>query len=226
MPHRANLDYAIIEAAELAFDHAWRGVFDPTATASRISTALVPLFGISWSKKVIVAVDQRPLNRKINQLLGRVRNSPLPRTDYDRLADLFKFAFYAPAEFLPEWGEWRTIADRYRLDRRHTWSILASTVPQFVAAGVHSPFELAALDPAAVETAISSFDGRRDGREFWRAARLGNTRASSADALLLDQQNIDVRDFQRAVKRHRSELTRSAPGSSWGLFHPSAVAQL
>ena len=103
MPPLSNQDNAIIEAAKLALDRAGRRVFDEQATGHRISIGPVPLFGTGWGKKIIAAVDQRRNNRRINQLLARVRNSPLPRVEYDHLADLFKLAYFAPGGVLPEW---------------------------------------------------------------------------------------------------------------------------
>ena len=89
----------------LAFDHAWRGVFDERATARRISSALAPLFGIRWGKKIILSVYSRPINRRAIHLMLWVRNSPISRVDYDRSDGLFKIAFIAPVEVVPEWEE-------------------------------------------------------------------------------------------------------------------------
>ena len=176
-----------------------------------MSVALVPLFGIRWSKKVIAAVDARPINRLANQLLAKVRNSPRPRVDYDRVADLFKLSYFAPAEFLPGWEVWRAVADRYRLDRRHSWAILAAAVTHLISAGARPPFELAALEPAALEQLMASLDDRHAARGFWRAARLSGANASSTDPFFLDQQNIDMSAFRRAIKRNRSELAAHQP---------------
>ena len=43
------------------------------------------------------------------------------------------------------------------------------------------------------------------------AARLSGARASSADPLFLDQQNIDLTAFRRAIKRNRTELAAHQP---------------
>ena len=199
-----NHDMAVIAAAQLAFDHAWRNAFASNATPHSISAALVPLFGISWTKKVITAVK----TNRINDLLAKIRNVDIPRADYDKLADLFKLAFFAPTHFLPEWEEWRVIAERYRLDRRHSWLELASVVSQFISAGINSPFELAGLEAPAVESMVTSFDHRLSARDFWRATRLNATKASPADHLFLATQDVDVREFRRAIKRHKNELSR------------------
>ena len=208
-----NRDNAIFEAAKLDCDYARRRVFDEQATARSISLADVPLFGIRWSKTIIVALGRRRDGRRVNQLLAKVRNSAPPRVEYDRMADLFKLDYFSPDDFLPEWEEWRTIADRYRLAIRHSWPVLAAVVSQLISAGITSTVELAALDPAALEVLAATLGDRRAIRDYWRAARLEAAKASSSDALVLNQQDVDVKAFQRAVKRHRSELTRDEPDS-------------
>ena len=224
-----NRDNATLEAANLAFDYAWRRVFDEQAAAQSISLADAPLFGIRWSKKIIAALDRRQNNRRGNQLLAKVRNSALPRIEYDRLGDLFKRAYFAPGDFLPEWEEWRTIADRYRLGRRRSWAILAAVVSQLISAGVNSTLELAAIEPAALEVLTAPLDGRHAIRNFRRAARMVAANASSSDALILNQKDVDAHAFQRAVKRHRAELTRDDPDSgpsSSGLRLPEGFGRL
>ena len=100
-----NRDDAIFAAAKLAFDYARRRVFDEQATAQSIALSVVPLFGIRWGKKIAADSGRRQNDRRVNQLLAKVRNSALPRIEYDRLGDLFKLAYFAPCDFLPEWEE-------------------------------------------------------------------------------------------------------------------------
>ena len=206
-----NRDNAISEAAELAFYYAWRRVFDEQATAQIIALAVAPPFGIRWIKKIIAALDRRQNDRRVNQLLSKVRNYALPRIEYDRPADLFKLAYLAPEDFPPEWEERRTISDRYRMERRRSWAILAAVVSQLISAGVNSTLELAALGPVALDVLTAPLEGRHAIRNFWRAARMDAAKASSADALILNQQDVDVQAFQRDVKRHRAELSRTDP---------------
>ena len=209
LPH-PNRDAAVIAAAHLAFGRSWRNAFASDATGRSISVALVPLFGISWGKKITTAVK----TYRINELLAKIRNTAAPRVDYDRIAELFKVAFFTPSEFLPEWEEWRTIADRYRLDRRHPWQVLAASVSQFISDEVNSPFDLAALEVAAAEMAILSFAGKTEARDLWRASRLNATTESSADPLFLASQDVNFSSFRRAIKRHTAELTRDPRDSA------------
>ena len=55
--------------------------------------------------KIIAAIDRRQNNRRANQLMAKVRNSALPRVEYDRMAGLSKLAYFTPDDFLPEWAE-------------------------------------------------------------------------------------------------------------------------
>ena len=75
-------------------------------------------------------------------------------------------------------------ADRYRLDRRQTWTDLAAVVELLAASGADHPHALAALGPSAIEQMIDNFDGKA-ARAFWRAARMESPTASPADHLVL-----------------------------------------
>ena len=185
---RANQDSAITAAAQLACDRVWKGAFADDEARRIISFALVPLFGIRWSKKAIAAMEARTINRRANHLLARAGKSP-PRADCDRVADLFKLAYCAPAEFLPEWGEWRTISDRYWLDRRRSRPLLAGDSPQLIAGG-QIPFELAFPEAEAAEQLATSFDDRFAVRDFWRECRRNAAKASSADSLFLTPNEV------------------------------------
>ena len=136
IPPRSTQDNAIIDASKLACDRAWCGVFGDQAAGRVIYSTLLPLVGISWSKKIIVAVDTRPAGRPA-ACVGE--ELPTHRLGYDRVADLFALAKFAPGDLLSEWEEWRAIADRYRLGRRYSWSILDGAVTQMLSLGVRSP---------------------------------------------------------------------------------------
>ena len=134
------------------------------------------------------------------------RNSAHSRVDYDRADGLFKMAYFAPNEFPREWEEWRTVSDRYKIDRRRAWPLLAAAVSQLISDGVRSPFELAALEAAAVEPLMASFDNRFVGRDFWRADRPNSATASSSDPLFLVPYDVDNSVFRRAIKRRQEEI--------------------
>ena len=181
--------------------------------------------GIRWRKKIIGSIN----THLINQLLTRVRNSALARADYDRVADFFSMAFFTPAEFLPGWEEWRTIADRYRRDMRHSWSLLAAAVSQPISGGVRAPFELADIEAAALEQLMASLDNRYVVRDFWRSDRLDAATASSGPPLFPSPNDVDNSGFRRAIKRRRKELSRcpqNAPDGSSRLRLPDNYGPL
>ena len=76
---RANKDPAITAAAQLACDRSWKSVSADDAAIQIISAALVPLFGISWGKRVIAAVDDLPINRRVVPDSCDGEESPLAR---------------------------------------------------------------------------------------------------------------------------------------------------
>ena len=108
---------------------------DPRASANRLSAALVPLFGISWSRRAISNITTEP----INKLLLRLRNAALPKPDRHRSAELVELAFFAPTPSSRNGGGWKVLADRYRIARRHTWTALADAVAMFLSDGVSTP---------------------------------------------------------------------------------------
>ena len=185
-----NQDAAVAAASHQVVENFPHGSSDPQASANSISTALAPILGISWNKRVISRVRIGPRSRTylFNQLLCKLRNSRLPRAAYQRADDLFKKAYFAPTAFLPEWEAWRILAGRYRLDRRHSWGKLAAdgTVP--TASGPPNPMGLASLDSAAIDQIIASADCRTADRDISRIARPAESTASLADHLALCRQ--------------------------------------
>ena len=113
----------------------------------------------------------------------------------------------------PECEEWRTIADRYRLVRRHSWSIIDGAVTRLLSSGDRSPCELAELEPSALEQLKTSFNDRYDIRDFWMDSRLSVANASEDDSMFWNPQDIDLATFRRA--------TKTQPAGSCGPTSPS-----
>ena len=136
-----NHDDAITAADQLVIDSVFRCVADTKASAHNISFASAPVFGVNWNRKVIarITIGNRSGTDALNQILCKMRNSPLPRSDYERAGDLLKKAFVAPAVYLHEWEEWRVITERYRMGRRREWAALEAVVARLASAGLNSP---------------------------------------------------------------------------------------
>ena len=77
-----------------------RAANDPKATARSLMSAILPAFGISWNRDIIQSLTKNA----VNNLLLKLRNSPLPRAHYDKLTDMFKTAYCHPYSLIPEWA--------------------------------------------------------------------------------------------------------------------------
>ena len=121
-PHRLN--HAIAAAAQLVLGKISKAAGHPQATPRSLAHAILPAFGIDWNREVIDTVKRG----EINKLLTKLRNSPLPRLHYDRLADLFKTAFLDPFSLIPEWAEWTQLSDTYLLGRRYPKEEIAQAI--------------------------------------------------------------------------------------------------
>ena len=120
---------------------------------------------------------------------------------HDRAADLFKLAFFTPCDFRLKWEEGRAIAGRCRLCVSPSCGVLAPVVSQLVSTGVNTTIELDALGPDSVESPTLPFGGRRAIRIPWRAARLEAAEASSLDAFIPNNHDIDAQVSKRGANR-------------------------
>ena len=86
-----NLDTAASAAGKVISEKLNRQLGERDISARGLSQALIPLYGITWNRTVINLV----VKDSVNNLFVRLRNSPLPRTEYDRLSAFFKKAYGA-----------------------------------------------------------------------------------------------------------------------------------
>ena len=86
------MNQAISAAASLVMGSINKAACDPKASARSLAHAIAPAFGIAWNRAVTQPKPRGPPDK----LLLKLRNSPLPRQHYDRLADLFKAAYAHP----------------------------------------------------------------------------------------------------------------------------------
>ena len=103
----AHTNLATSAAASLVMDSMNRAANDPKATARGLAQAIFPAFGISWNRDIIQSLTRDA----VNQLPLKLRNSPLPRLHYDRLAGMFKTDNSHPYSLIPEWAEWKHLVD-------------------------------------------------------------------------------------------------------------------
>ena len=118
-PDHSNQDIAA--SASLVMGSINKAANDPKASARSLANALVPAFDIAWNREVA----QDPPPDSPNKLLLKLRNSPLPKRHYERLADLFEAAYAHPYSLIPEWAERKHLVESFMLDRRFSQEDIA-----------------------------------------------------------------------------------------------------
>ena len=196
-PNPKQMNAALIAAAQLIMQNMNRAADNSGATARSLSLAILPAFGLCWNKEVLLAVNS---DNAVNRLLAKLRNSPLPRIHYDKLANLFKAAYLNPYSLLPEWAEWRHLADTYLLDRRYPNEEIAQAVTLFMARGVPDPGALALLDAGAVEVLADAKTFAGAIRTMWRLARNTKEALSSNEHLALPVEGLTADSFKKSAK--------------------------
>ena len=119
-----------------------RQLADRNVPASVLAAATLPIYGITWGRPVISAVGAACFDA----ILVFIRNSPRPKAEYERQADVWKPDFPARSLYLRVWGGggWGIQAESFRLDRRFPWEA-ASAAPFFVWNGISDPSALSQL---------------------------------------------------------------------------------
>ena len=84
-------DSAAADAAALILAILQRQVVDPLAPAGKILQSIRPVYGIDWNRASILHLE----TETINPILCKMRNSLIPRAEYNRIADFPNGAFSA-----------------------------------------------------------------------------------------------------------------------------------
>ena len=83
IPHR---ELATAKAAKLVVANLQSKINCKTTPFKELNEAIIPLFGIRWD----LAVVRRVGARELRHILRCLRNSPLSKTDYNRVSELWK----------------------------------------------------------------------------------------------------------------------------------------
>ena len=178
-PRPDHMNLAIAAAASLVMDSMNRAANNPKDTARSLSLDIVAAFGIRWNRDI----SQSLTRDAVNQVMRKLRNSPLHRLRYDKLAGMFKTAFCHPYSRIPEWDERKQLADAFMLGRRFPQEDIAHAITFLTARSVPDPGALALLDAGSIETmdvdspnAGSSEHSGGFPAQRWRLLRQTNTR--------------------------------------------------
>ena len=193
----ANIDIAVASAAIIVVNNAFKILGDTRASSEVIREAIMPIYGITWTRPIFARFKQG----RLNSFLAKVRNSTLPRSEYDRLASFWKQAYEVQSQLLPEWEEWRILFERFRFDRRYNAKTLADTVAFLYAKGISPPQFLGSLPLGDVESFSEQFQEMVVLRAIWRISRLTFSQPSSSAHLTAAHAPLTANKLFRSIKR-------------------------
>ena len=84
----------------------------PGLTTPSLSNHQILVYGRTWSRNIINTVG----SGRINSILSRRRNHPMPKAEYDRPATPPKQAYIESPDLPPELREWKLVSDLFRPD--------------------------------------------------------------------------------------------------------------
>ena len=212
------MDLAIAAAATVVMESMTKAANRHAATARSLSTATLPAFGIIWNRNVINSVTRG----WINNLLLKLRNSPLPRLRYDKLAAVFKRAFCNPYFLNPEWAEWKQLADAYMLDRRVSLEVIAQSITFLSGRSIPDPGSLAASEAGSIETMATASPDVGPLRTIWRLSRTAAAAAAPNVRLALPDAGLSGDAFKKAAMRCICPMERRHPNRPLMRLHLKA----
>ena len=197
-----NIDLARAESAIIILDDLTKKLGTIGLSPSAIPQLLIPLYGITWNRRVLAAVT----TKRINQLCQLLRHLKLKCSEYERLTAFFKQAFITAAQLPPEFREWEVLAERFRLDLQYGWPNILAVLTFLAARGLPSPQLLAGILPEGLEPLCSGTEQPGLLRSFWGITRTTFAPASSSSSyMVLPEQNVDALTLTQAVKRHTAQ---------------------
>ena len=205
IPPVENLDTAAAAAAKVVLEKLNRQLAQRDISARDLSQAVVPLFGSTWNRNVINLV----VKDSINKLFARLRNSPLPRADYDRLSAFFKKAYATACSLPPDMVEWRVLAERFRLEMSLGWTAILSAVTSLAGRGVQTPMDLAQVPMSAVFALCEGSLHPQAIAALWSIARSSLKEGTSADHLIPPHKFLNRESLTKALKLHARQFEES-----------------
>ena len=200
-----NLDTAAAAAGKVIMGKLNRQLGQRDISARELSRALIPLYGITWNRAVINLV----VKDSINNLFVRLRNSPLPRAEYDRLSTFFKKAYATACSLPPDMVEWRVLAERFRSEMSLGWTVILSAVTSLAGKGIEKPLDLAEVPMSAVFALCEGTPHPQAIAALWSVSRSCLKGGTSADHLIPPHKFLTRESLTKALKRHTRQFQES-----------------
>lgn len=173
-------DKEAVAAAEIIIGRLSCVIGSKENTAARLTSALAPVYGVAWNRMILTRCD----TKRINAILVRLRNSLLPRNQYDRLVDFWLDAYFASTDFPAEMVCWGILAERCRLDLTFGRGSLLGTCLFAGDRGFASPAELASCPSAQLLQMFKEAPNPRLTRALWSVAQSESSHGLNAGAVL------------------------------------------
>ena len=197
-----NIDLARAESAVIILDDLTKKLGTIGLCPSAIPKLLIPLYGVTWNRRVLAVVT----TKRINQLFQLLRHLQLRKSEYDRLTAFFQQAFITAAHLPSEFREWEVLAERFRLDLQHGWPNILAVLTFLAARGIPSPQLLSTIQSEGVELLCAGTDQPGLLRSFWGITRSTFAPASSSSShMILPEQEVNAGTLKQAVKRHTAQ---------------------
>ena len=203
-----NADNATAQAATLVWNNLARQVNLRSSTRAQLLEAVIPLYGIAWSK---AAINHLATNR-INDVLSLLRRSELfQKKEYDSMTSFMKGAFAAAGSSPPDMLEWRTTAGRFRLDTSFGWGAILAVCTHLADSGISLPFDLRRITPSDAHQLARGSPAPAAFRALWSASRADSSAPSnSAAEYLAPAHEVFTKDsLLKATKCHSAQFSRT-----------------
>ena len=197
-----NADIATDAAANLIWDNVARQIGMPKMSASAMSTAIRPVYGIVWNRTIVDKVD----TKRINEELARIRNSALPTQEYRRLVAMFLEAYRSSNSFPSELWAWRQTDGRLRLDSTFGWGPILEMCTFLHTKGIRLPFDLGRLPPDQFHLLFEGFPSPKLLRDFRPLACSMDSYPAFADYVNPDHTAFAQNSMAKAAKAHAEQF--------------------
>ena len=163
-----NADRHAAAAAEVTLRRLAFQIGPKDSSAASLSEALIPVYGLPWNRMILARCDAN----RLNEIPAMIRNSPLPRTEYDRLSAFWMGAYISAASSPTGMVCRGNLAGRFRLERACGWDSLLGGCIFLVGKGVVPQSELPHSPHALLSQVLSEATGPKPLRACGRLLNL------------------------------------------------------
>ena len=187
---------AAIAVAKLALNNLSKTLADRNCGLREIQTAVVPVFGIEWTRETVIGVK----TTRINNILKRIKNSPAGPTCYARLEKLWLDSFINPIDPFPvKWVTWKNLLVKFGIYSTRPYSVWMFMVRELADIAINDPFELAEFRRDQLYELKIASELLTPLGETWQAARIAFSKKEGFPANNLTDMRVNQNSLIRTV---------------------------